>query len=78
MITTAQKVTLTSQVNLQSMQHPDTSKVLVLNIFTDEQEKLQAFLAKLKLYIGFNHKKFRSEMNKELYTVFLLKNAVFN
>jgi len=35
-------------------------------------------LTKLKLYIEFNYKKFRFKMNKRLYTVFLLKNAVFN
>jgi len=50
----------------------------MLNIFTDEQEKLWVFLIKLELYIEFNHKKFRFKMNKRLYTVFLLKNAVFN
>ena len=50
----------------------------MLDIFTDKQEKLQVFLTKLKLYIEFNHKKFRFKMNKKLYTVFLLKNAVFN
>jgi len=60
------------------MQHLSTSKILVLNTFTGEWEKLWAFLTKLKLYIEFNHKKFRFKMNKKLYTVFLLKNAVFN
>jgi len=53
-------------------------KILVLNIFTDKQEKLWVFLTKFELYIEFNHKKFRSEMNKKFYTVFLFKNAVFN
>ena len=50
----------------------------MFNIFIDEQKKLQVFLTKFKLYIEFNHKKFRFKMNKKLYTVFLLKNAVFN
>ena len=50
----------------------------MLDIFTNEWEKLQVFLTKLKLYIEFNHKKFKFKMNKKLYTVFLLKNAVFN
>jgi len=50
----------------------------VFNIFTDEWEKLWVFLTKLELYIEFNHKKFKFKMNKKLYTVFLLKNAVFN
>jgi len=48
------------------------------DVFTDEWEKLWVFLTKLKLYIEFNHKKFRFKMNKRLYIVFLLKNAVFN
>ncbi len=54
------------------------SKILVFNIFIDKQEKLQVFLAKLELYIEFNHKKFKFKMNKKLYIIFLLKNAVFN
>ncbi len=53
-------------------------KVLTLNAFTDEREKLWAFLIKLKLYIEFNQAKFRSEMNKGLFTVLYLKNAAFN
>jgi len=35
-------------------------------------------LIKLELYIKFNQTKFRSEMNKGLFTVSYLKNAVFN
>jgi len=47
-------------------------------MFTDEKEKLWAFLIKLKLYIEFNQAKFRSEMNKGLFIVSYLKNAAFN
>ena len=53
-------------------------KISVLDIFTDKQEKLWVFLIKFELYIRFNHEKFRFKINKKLYTVFLLKNAVFN
>ncbi len=53
-------------------------KILTLNVFTDKREKLWAFLIKLKLYIRFNQTKFRSEMNKDLFTVLYLKNAVFD
>ncbi len=53
-------------------------KILTLNTFTDERGKLWAFLIKLKLYIEFNQAKFRSEMNKGLFTVLYLKNAAFN
>jgi len=56
----------------------DVLKVSALNAFTDEREKLWAFLVKLKLYIGFNQAKFRFEMNKGLFTVLYLKNAAFN
>ncbi len=35
-------------------------------------------MIKLELYIKFNQTKFRSEMNKGLFTVSYLKNAVFN
>jgi len=48
------------------------------NIFTGEQGKLQVFLTKLKLYIRFNHEKFRFKMDKKLYIIFLLKNTAFN
>ena len=53
-------------------------KVSALNAFTDEREKLWAFLIKLELYIEFNQVKFRFEMNKGLFTVLYLKNAAFN
>ncbi len=53
-------------------------KVPALNAFTDKREKLQAFLIKLELYIEFNQAKFRSEMNKGLFTVSYLKNAAFD
>ncbi len=56
----------------------DVLKVLTLNAFTGEREKLQAFLIKLKLYIEFNQVKFRSEMNKGLFTVLYLKDAAFD
>jgi len=53
-------------------------KVPAFNAFTDKREKLRAFLAKLKLYIEFNQAKFRSEMNKGLFTVLYLKDAAFD
>jgi len=53
-------------------------KIPALNAFTDKRGKLQAFLTKLKLYIEFNQAKFRSKMNKDLFTVSYLKNAAFN
>jgi len=53
-------------------------KVSALNVFTDEKEKLWAFLIKLELYIKFNQAKFRFKMNKGLFTVLYLKNAAFN
>jgi len=56
----------------------DVLKILIFNVFTDKREKLWVFLIKLKLYIEFNQAKFRSEMNKGLFTVSYLKNAVFN
>jgi len=79
MTISAQKSALTSQVNLQDPQQMiNVLKILTLNAFTDEREKLWAFLIKLKLYIEFNQTKFRSEMNKDLFTVSYLKNAAFN
>jgi len=56
----------------------DVLKVPAPNVFTDERGKLQAFLAKLELYIGFNQAKFRSEMDKGLFTVSYLKDAAFD
>jgi len=79
MATSAQKSASTSQVNLQVLQQMiDVLKISTLNAFTDEREKLQAFLIKLELYIEFNQVKFRSEMDKGLFTVSYLKNAAFN
>jgi len=79
MTISAQKSALTSQVNLQDLQQTsDVFKILTLNVFTGEREKLQAFLIKLKLYIEFNQAKFRFEMNKDLFIISYLKNAAFN
>jgi len=79
MTISAQKSASTSQVNLQGLQQMiDVFKVPTLNVFTDKRGKLQAFLTKLELYIGFNQAKFRFEMNKGLFTVLYLKNAAFN
>jgi len=79
MTISAQKSALTSQLNLQDLQQTiDVLKVSTLNVFTDEKEKLQAFLIKLELYIGFNQAKFRFKMNKGLFTVSYLKDAAFD
>jgi len=79
MTTSAQKSALTSQVNLQGLQQTiNVLKVPALNVFTGKRGKLQAFLIKLELYIEFNQTKFRSEMNKGLFTVLYLKNAAFD
>jgi len=79
MTTSAQKSALTSQVNLQGLQQMiNVLKVSAPNVFTGERGKLQAFLTKLELYIGFNQAKFRSKMDKGLFTVSYLKNAAFN
>ncbi len=75
----AQKSASTSQVNLQGLQQTiNVLKVSTLNAFTDKRRKLRAFLIKLELYIEFNQAKFRSEMNKGLFTVLYLKNAAFD
>jgi len=79
MTISAQKSALTSQVNLQGLQQTiDVLKVSALNVFTGKREKLRAFLIKLKLYIEFNQAKFRSEMDKGLFTVSYLKDAAFD
>ncbi len=79
MTISAQKSALTSQVNLQGLQQMiDVLKVPALNAFTDEREKLQAFLIKLELYIEFNQAKFRFKIDKDLFIVSYLKNAAFN
>jgi len=79
MTTSAQKSASTSQVNLQGLQQTiDVPKVPAPDAFTGERGKLRAFLAKLELYIGFNQAKFRSEMDKGLFTVSYLKDAAFD
>jgi len=51
---------------------------LILNVFSKEYKKLWSFLIKLNLYINFNQKKFNFKINKDLYIIIYLKNAVFN
>jgi len=78
MTISVQKSALTSQVNLQDLQQMiNVLKVSALNVFTGERKKLWAFLIKLELYIEFNQAKFRSEMDKGLFTVSYLKDAAF-
>jgi len=79
MTISAQKSASTSQVNLQDLQQTiDVLKVPAPNVFTGERGKLQAFLVKLELYIGFNQAKFRFKMDKGLFTVSYLKDAAFD
>jgi len=82
MIFSTQKAAFISMINLQSLEDlqemNNILKILMLNAFSSECKKLQSFLTKLNLYIGFNQKKFNSEMNKDLYTVVYLKDAVFD
>jgi len=79
MTISAQKSASTSQVNLQDLQQTiNVLKISAFNAFTDKREKLWAFLVKLKLYIEFNQAKFRSEMDKDLFTVSYLKDAAFD
>lgn len=76
---TQQKSASMSQVNLQKI--PITLLVLkisVLNIFTDEWEKLRVFLTQLKLFIEFNTDKFWTKMNKKMFIISYLKNTAFN
>ena len=66
-------------INLQSLKQINLiSKISVLKLFIRKQEKLQAFLIKLELYIEFNADKFAHKMNKNLFIIFYLKNAAFN
>jgi len=82
MIFSTQKAVFINMINLQSLEGLQETnnilKILMSNAFSSECKKLQSFLIKLNLYIDFNQKKFNSEMNKDLYTVVYLKDAVFN
>ncbi len=82
MLVSMQKTVFINIINFQSLENlqemNNILKILMLNVFSDEYKKLWSFLIKLNLYIDFNQKKFNSEMNKDLYTVVYLKNAVFN
>ena len=68
-----------SQVNLAAQRAAyEAPKVHIPDNFTEERGKLRAFLAKLKLYIGFNEAKFPDDLRKTLFTTSYLKNAAFN
>lgn len=72
----------TSQVNLEGLESlhamNNIPKVPPPDAFSGKRGKLRSLLAKLNLYIGFNQKKFTSEMDKGLYTVAYLKDAAFD
>jgi len=82
MASSTQKAASTSTVNLQGLEGlremNNIPKVPAPDAFKGERGKLRSFLAQLDLYIGFNQKKFNSEMDKGLYTVAYLKDAVFD
>jgi len=82
MSASTQKAASTSAVNLQGLEGlrevNNIPKVPAPDAFSGERGKLRSFLAKLDLYIGFNQKKFNSEMDKGLYTVAYLKDAAFD
>jgi hypothetical protein len=82
MSASTQKAASTSAVNLQGLEGlremSNIPKVPAPDAFSGERGKLRSFLAKLDLYIGFNQKKFNSEMDKGLYTVAYLKDAAFD
>ncbi len=82
MSASTQKAASTSVVNLQGLEGlremNNIPKVPAPDAFSGEHGKLRSFLAKLDLYIGFNQKKFNSEMDKGLYTVAYLKDAAFD
>ena len=82
MASSTQKAASTSAVNLQGLEGlremNNIPKVPAPDAFKGERGKLRSFLAQLNLYIGFNQKKFSSKMDKDLYTVAYLKDAVFD
>ncbi len=82
MSASTQKAASISVVNLQGLkglqEMNNIPKVLVPDVFSGECKKLWSFLTKLNLYIGFNQKKFSFKMDKGLYTVAYLKDAVFD
>jgi len=82
MVFSTQKAAFTNTVNLQGLEGlqemNNILKIPAPNVFSSEHRKLQSFLTKLNLYIDFNQKKFNFKMNKDLYTVAYLKNAVFD
>ncbi len=77
-----QKAVFINIINLQSLEDlqemNNILKILMSNVFNSEHRKLQSFLTKLNLYIDFNQKKFNFKMNKDLYIIVYLKDAVFN
>jgi len=77
-----QKAVFINMINLQSLEDlqemNNILKILMSNVFNSEHRKLQSFLTKLNLYIDFNQKKFNFKMNKDLYIIVYLKDAVFN
>lgn len=72
-----QKVASTSQVNLAGLESVQAAASVPMapRRVHGERGKLRSFLAKLDLYIGFNQKKFNSEIDKGLYATTYLKDA---
>ena len=46
--------------------------------FGGDRTKLKGFLVKCKLYFGYNHHKFKNEMDQVLWVVTLLKGPAFD
>ena len=67
-----------SSTDLATQIRANVSKIKVLNNYLGIRELLQAYLAQLELYIGFNISQFSLNQEKTLFRISCLRNKAFN
>ena len=78
MASNVQQAASVSSTDLATQIRVNMSKIKVLDNYLGIRGLLQAYLAQLKLYIGFNISQFSSDQEKTLFGISCLRNKTFN
>ena len=78
MASNVQQAASVSSTNLATQVRANVPKVKVLDNYLGVRGLLQAYLAQLELYIGFNISQFSSDQEKTLFGISCLRDKAFN
>ena len=78
MVSNVQQAVSVSSTDLATQVRANVSKIKVLDNYLGVRGLLQAYLAQLELYIGFNISQFSLDQEKTLFRISCLHNKTFN